>query len=239
MDASRFDRLVASLVRPGSRRGLLGFLAALSLAAPVGALLGEESAATKGRQGTQRRHGALRQPISAVKKKRKKKCAHAGQPTSKKHKRCCTGLVKTGNICTQPGPPPSPPPCASPGPCQTGPGSRDPATGQCVYPHKPNGAPCGTASQPGGGTTRCCNGVCPEPTCIPFAQQVPGVTTCEACQADITSKCCGKDGGCESSPEFRCLCGASSGICGSDADCPFPAEGLTACICGTCQARPS
>jgi hypothetical protein len=116
MDASRFDRLVASFVRPGSRRGLLRLLAAVpvvslplaapSLPAPLAGLVATEGEAAK-----------RRQRVSAAKKK-KKKCARAGQSTSKKRKKCCAGLSKNASgVCTQPSPPPGPPSPPKPPSC--------------------------------------------------------------------------------------------------------------------------
>jgi hypothetical protein len=144
MDPTRFDLLVASLVRPSNRRGLLRLLAvvpvvSIPLAAPFAALFGEEAAAAKGqkqKQGTQR--GAGRQQAGAQKqvsadKKKKRKCARAGRPTTKKHKRCCPGLVKTGTTCTRPSPPPSPPsPPSPPTPPSSCPPGGCPANHICV-----------------------------------------------------------------------------------------------------------
>jgi hypothetical protein len=111
MDPTRFDRLVASLVRPGNRRGLLRLLAAVPvvslplvtppLPAPFGTLFAEEGEAAKGQKV-----GAGKKQVGADKKK---KCARAGQRTNRRHRRCCPGLVKRGKVCTQPNPPPSPP----------------------------------------------------------------------------------------------------------------------------------
>ena len=90
MDATRFDRLIASLVTNRNRRRLLHLLAALSLPGPLAAVLDGEGAAAKKNK----------------RKKKKKKCAKAGQATSrkKKRKRCCAGLVKdTAGRCATPG----------------------------------------------------------------------------------------------------------------------------------------
>ena len=97
MDANRFDRIVASFFTRGSRRGLLRVVAALPLPliSPLASLLDAESEAAKRR----RQH---RDRIQ-VQRKKKTKCAKAGQPTSKKRKKCCSGLSKdaTGR-CVQP-----------------------------------------------------------------------------------------------------------------------------------------
>jgi hypothetical protein len=83
MDAKRFDTLLATLAAAPSRRAALRLLGGLGLA---------------GRFGQ-----------TAAKKKKEKKCAKAGQPTSKKRKKCCKGLVKDGSRrCAQPA---SSPPC--------------------------------------------------------------------------------------------------------------------------------
>lgn len=84
MDATRFDRLVASLVTSSNRRGLLRLLAALTLL-NVLAVVRDESATAK------------------KKKRKKKKCARAGQPTSKKRKKCCPELIKDASgLCAAP-----------------------------------------------------------------------------------------------------------------------------------------
>ena len=69
MDADRFDALLAALTAAPSRRAALRLLGGLGLAGLVG-------------------------QTDAKKKHKKKKCAKAGQPTSKKRKQCCAGLVK-------------------------------------------------------------------------------------------------------------------------------------------------
>jgi predicted outer membrane repeat protein len=149
MDPTRFDRLVASLVRPGSRRGLLRLLAAVPvvslpltappLPAPFATLFGEEAAAAKGQK-----------QVGAARKKRKKKCARAGRPTTKKHKRCCPGLVKTGTICTRPSPPPSPPtppPSCPPGGCPAKTVCHNGVCQQCDVTCSGTPAACGQALQ--------------------------------------------------------------------------------------------
>jgi len=106
MDADQFDRLVTAFVTSGSRRRLLRLLPALPVFASLTARLAEPSQAATRR----------RQPVHDAKKK-KRKCAQAGQPTTKKRKRCCPGLVKRSKVCTRPSPPPSPPP-PPPATCQ-------------------------------------------------------------------------------------------------------------------------
>ena len=69
MDAERFDTLLATLAAAPSRRAALRALGGLGLAG----LFGQTAAKTK---------------------HKKKKCAKAGQATSKKRKKCCTGLGK-------------------------------------------------------------------------------------------------------------------------------------------------
>lgn len=58
MDADRFDRIVASLTRPGTRRGALQTLTGAILgAAGLGALLGSEAAGKEKGKGKQKRRG--------------------------------------------------------------------------------------------------------------------------------------------------------------------------------------
>jgi hypothetical protein len=112
----------------------------------------------------------------------------------------------------------------------------------CILPRCPgaaNGTVCGTSTH-GGTTLRCCNGVCPDPNCLPFGQPIPGVSDCTACLAKA-NQCCTQFPGCttESGGQVACTCDAKlPGVCASDADCPFTPEGLTACICGACQVPP-
>ena len=92
MDLDRLDALAIALsTGPGRRLLLAGaLLAALLLARPL------ESAPPR---SPRRKRRSARKP---------------GQPTSKKRKRCCPGLVKDGNVCTQPSPPPPPPSSSCP-----------------------------------------------------------------------------------------------------------------------------
>jgi hypothetical protein len=69
LDADHFDALLAALTAAPSRRAALRVLGGLGLTGLFGR-------------------------TDAKKKDRKKKCAKAGQPTSKKRKKCCKGLVK-------------------------------------------------------------------------------------------------------------------------------------------------
>jgi hypothetical protein len=303
MDAYRFDTLVASLVT-SNRRGLVRFLAALPLLSPL-AFLDEGAEAAKRGQ----RPGNHRQPVDAA---RKKKCAKAGQKTSKKRKRCCQGLVKNASgVCVAPSPPPVCPPvcpkcqtcttatagcvpvangtacsdgspCTRPDTCQggvcvggpslpngtpcndrnactqksacqngvcvgtdpvvclppanpdvcPGPGTCDPATGQC---HFPNGAICG--AQPNGGNVRCCNGACTVPTCLPPGTSIT-VPDCGTCTTMGEAQCCSKSIECSSDNQGNfasCSCIVGGGFCGSDADCQSETP---ACICGACEAAP-
>jgi hypothetical protein len=97
MDTARFTTMLRTLTTTPSRRAALRVLGGLGLAGVLG-------------------------PVEAKKrkKKNKKKCAKAGQPTSKKRKRCCTGLVKDGSGVCAPPSPPAPPPSCVPNTCAVG-----------------------------------------------------------------------------------------------------------------------
>lgn len=71
MDVHHFDALTRYLRSIGSRRRVLRLLTAVSI---IGGLSARESQVTDA--------------------KPKSKCAKAGQPTNRKHRRCCRGLVK-------------------------------------------------------------------------------------------------------------------------------------------------
>jgi hypothetical protein len=122
--------------------------------------------------------------------------------------------------------------CGSCPPCQT----CDELTGKCQP--LPNGTPCG--SQSGGGTTRCCNGACPTPTCLPFGTVIPSPECFTACLDDKHPQCCSTVGACScNGSTCACTCyypDPSTPSCGSDADCFHTTP---ACICGTCQVPPS
>jgi hypothetical protein len=78
VDSFLFDQLTRSLVQGSSRRTLLCGLGTLALP----------------RLADARKKG---------KRHKKKKCAKAGQPTSKKRKKCCKGLAKDGTgVCAPP-----------------------------------------------------------------------------------------------------------------------------------------
>jgi hypothetical protein len=120
--------------------------------------------------------------------------------------------------------------CGSCPPCQT----CNELTGQCSP--VANGTPCG--SQPGGGTTRCCNGSCPTPTCLPFGTKLPDIACFTvACPSKNFPRCCSNESACSCNGEAcECECYYGDPSCGSDADCFHTTP---ACICGTCQASPS
>src|SRR5262245_28101031 len=102
MDAARFDALSRAFAVGHSRRGVTRLLGGLAIA---GSLDGPRSTETLAKHKHKRKH--------------KKKCAQAGQPTNKKHKQCCSGLIVDGSgVCnpsnlSPPPPVPPPPPCAT------------------------------------------------------------------------------------------------------------------------------
>jgi len=145
--------------------------------------------------------------------------------------------------------------CAPPDQCHE-PGVCGPSGGVlCVYPNKTDGTPCnagnicvindvctdgvctgtprngfacGTQTQPGGGTTRCCNGGCPNRDCLPAGQ------ICETFE-NCNQTCCsgGSFGPC---PGPSCVCGAvgPGGWCASDTDCAQQGH----CVCASCCVPP-
>ncbi len=146
MDASRFDRLVASLFVSGSRRGLFRRLAALPLSGVLAAFVADAGEAGRqarrdavSAQGKKKRKGKV--------KKRKKKCRSDSVATT------CAG--KCGTVrdnCDR---------TVNCGPCACGSCSNcqtcDAATGLCV--NVANRSRCGDADG------RCCNGVCCDGCC--------------------------------------------------------------------------
>jgi hypothetical protein len=137
-DVHRFTALLATLTPAPSRRAALRLLSGLGLAGLVG------PTAAKNKH-----------------KRKKKKCAKAGQPTSKKRKKCCKGLVKdaTGRCA---------PPCT-------------PAT--CA----PNA--CGSVPDGCGGTLSCtcpANQICmTDGTCQPCTVICPGSFSPDQCGSTL------------------------------------------------------
>lgn len=127
--------------------------------------------------------------------------------------------------------------CNAPDLCHVATGaSCDPATGSCSYPNAADGTICGTQSEPGGGTIRCCNGTCLDPNCVPSGD-VSG-TTCPDCANGLN--CCAHRGVvCQNVNPCFCVFAEDPGdSCGSDHDCD-QAGAASACICGTCRVPPT
>lgn len=101
MDASHFDRHIQRLGEPGTRRRVLQMLALLPVVGELNALAsGIDTAVARRRAQESGQPQAIRVEKH---KKRKKRCAKAGQPTNQKHKTCCKGLVKgPDGRCTAP-----------------------------------------------------------------------------------------------------------------------------------------
>jgi hypothetical protein len=97
MYATHFDRLVQAITTSGTRRGLLRLSGVLPLSGALSSFLAEGSEAAKHRHHTRQHRSTNGDQLQEQGKKKKKKCAHAGQRTSKKRKRCCAGLAKDGN----------------------------------------------------------------------------------------------------------------------------------------------
>jgi hypothetical protein len=86
MDGKHFDDLTRVVAGASSRRATLGLVAGSALTAALASF--DLAGARKKRKR---------------KKRKKKTCAKAGQPTSKKRKKCCQGLAKNGTgICAAP-----------------------------------------------------------------------------------------------------------------------------------------
>ena len=111
-------------------------------------------------------------------------------------------------------------PCGA-GTCQ---GGRCVATPVCSG--QPNGTACGERAA--GDPLRCCDGVCPAPTCRARGTAcAPGET-----RTDCAFACCSLGVTCIND-DCRCGGAASGKVCGSDIDCG--SDG--ACICNACCVR--
>jgi hypothetical protein len=152
MDAHRFDYLVQSMTTSGTRRGLLRLIGVLPLSGALSSFLAEGSEAAKHRHHARQHHATDSDQLEEQRKtKPKKKCAHVGQPTSKKRKRCCAGLAKDASGLCAGATAASPPPGCTPATCA------------------PNA--CGNVPDGCGGTLNCggCagNSLCDAGTCQP------------------------------------------------------------------------
>jgi hypothetical protein len=148
-------------------------------------------------------------------------CSSSGEcATAGLGNRCCGGACVTGNCCSSTE-------CANPTPA-----CANNTCATCL--EAPNGTPCGTQSEPRGGTIRCYDGACPDPTCTPSGLTgMPCDCTGIICCAQGTI-CQGTGGSSE------CLCFFArdvGGKCGSDHDCSRM-QSATACIGGVCQTPP-
>ena len=106
------------------------------------------------------------------------------------------------------------------------------AAGACVGGCQEDGAPCGVDAQ--GGTLRCCNGVCPQPTCLAAGTSC-GTLSREQC----LTACCSGALVCPIRGDI-CACaprpiepGVPLSPCASDGDCRNP-SGAAQCVCGRC-----
>jgi hypothetical protein len=96
---------------------------------------------------------------------------------------------------------------------------------------RPDGTLCGADTQ--GGILRCCNGGCPQPTCLAVG------TSCGALsQEECLTACC--SGALECQARGGCACvvrpiesGVPPSPCASDGDCRNP-SGAAQCVCGRC-----
>jgi hypothetical protein len=96
---------------------------------------------------------------------------------------------------------------------------------------------CGTGTEcgqyPPGGSVRCCNGECPQPTCWPVG------TPCEALPADdCVPLCCSQQVFCLGPGPAGCECSPNNVsspnlFCASDGDCVNP-TGPAQCVCNRC-----
>lgn len=174
MDGTTFDRLSQRVGRGGSRRGLVGLLAALPLAAPLLRLQEEAEAAKddRGKKPHKRHKRHKRREHDKRRKKQRQRDRHKCRPEPVE--KLCAGKCsfvtnKCGKqvdcgACT----------CAAGCPtCQT----CDPTTGLCVADAGLNRSVCaGGASA----TSVCCQGVCCDGCCGADG-------TCGACLAFVTS----------------------------------------------------
>ena len=103
LTATESDRLAASPSAPGSRRALLRLVTALPLTGLLTTVLTEAGEAGGRQKRREKRHTPRAGEEKAKNKKPKKKCASAGQATSKKRKQCCAGLAKdAAGRCAEP-----------------------------------------------------------------------------------------------------------------------------------------
>jgi hypothetical protein len=111
------------------------------------------------------------------------------------------------------------------GPCDTPTTTTTAAPDPCTGVE--NGTPCGGE----GSGLRCCNGVCPSPTCLSATDDE---SSCCADVADCEARCCtgGAAEGCGVCSSGVCCSGSDAGPCGRDSDC---ASGE--CLCSTCTPR--
>jgi hypothetical protein len=227
MDARHFDALTRTLSEAGSRRGLLGLLAALPLVGGLVALLAQDEGEARGHRHRRRvkrhKHGRGRRRQHH----RKKQC----QPNSKAAtcagtcgsvKNNCQKTVDCGSCACEP-------PCAVCFTCEDGPNT----PGTCVVDPEQQGQACGDPGQVCQADGRC---ACDGSSC-------PGCLTCQSDGA--CGDPCGGTGCCDSG---ACVDGTDDAACGTGGDdcvaCTPPETcggGGTPGVCGcpptTCVAQ--
>jgi hypothetical protein len=197
MDAKHFDRLTRALSDAGSRRGLLGLLAALPVLGGLFARLGDDEADAKGRRKRRKKrhkHGKGRHKHKKHKKKKCKPKSHAKTCAGKcgQVKNNCKKTVDCGSCACDP-------PCEVCFTCQEGPNT----LGTCIVDPAQQAQACGEPGQvclPDGACR--CSGescgpcqICQENgTCSPVADGAccaGGVCLDGVCEAEATLEMCG------------------------------------------------
>jgi hypothetical protein len=166
MDGTMIDRLFQRCGRAGSRRGLLGLLAALPLVAAGLRRELEDTAAAGRRQRRKKRHkhqqGDGKRHRKGEQKgdaKRKRRCAALGHAPGQTRQACCTGLsLDSSGRCAAPTSPPTlPSPCSGDAECDDGNACTLDTCQSGACQHLPAAA--GTACTRGGGGAGICDAV--------------------------------------------------------------------------------
>lgn len=240
VDARNFDALVQHLKRASTRRCLLHLFVLL----PV---LGDRQAFFTTSPALADHERSHRRSQATGEKKHKKKCAQSGQPTSKKRKRCCQGLVKGPDGRCAPSVSPT---CAAtcagccagakcqPGDADTACGIGGAACSSCANPSPlcvNNTCTACSAAHPCSSSQVCCNGSCFSGICCDGVECAPTGNQCNGHQCQ-----CFGGPPCAGDPELCCSDGCtntntdqnSCGECGHHCPDTAPICWNGACVCG-------
>jgi hypothetical protein len=237
MDPRRFDALVKTLSRGGTRRRLLRLVPSLPLASALVAFLDDETDAAGRRKRRKKRH-KHQQGEGKDNRKGEKKGKDKGKDKCRPESIAQTCAGKCATITNR---------CGGQvdcGPCSCGACSIcqtcNSATGQCVPNAATAGQACGSTGQTcgGGGTPGVCG--CTPTTCAAQGKNCGSIA--DGCGGTIS---CGGNGACCGTPNggTRCQGGACVAATATFAECQGrcndPGETFPATICGqpaTCPA---